>query len=91
MEINRFPEMGWVNYDFIQYFENTYPQEEVIYHFTSPDGMIGILGNDSLKLRFSRITCLNDYSEGLEVVPLYKSVCTRLRNQHLINEDFFKE
>lgn len=87
----RLPEEFWINHDFVQMFKGCYNGPETIYHYTSPEAMLGILNNDKVRLRFSRITCLNDYSEGLELLPLFRSVCIEMAEKKEINSEFVNE
>jgi hypothetical protein len=85
---NRLPEMH-CNYDFSNEFENSYNGQATIYHYTSPEGLLGILNEGKLKLRFSQVTCLNDHTEGQEVRPIYLSVCKELLDSGEIDQDFY--
>lgn len=55
-----------------------------IYHYTSPNGLIGIITNK--ELWFSRFDCLNDAGEGQYVTDVYKKAIHSLRGK--INDKF---
>ena len=66
-----------------------------LWHYTSGDGLFGIIRNNTLdhgKLHFwfTRSDCLNDTSEGNHILDLYKTVCTTLCNEHIINDEFYE-
>lgn len=60
-----------------------------IYHYTSPEGLKGIIKKSNLCLWFSRADCLNDKTEGQEVIRLYKEVCEELLCEKKIDNLFF--
>lgn len=64
---------------------------DVIYHYISSFGFDSILFNEKNFINFwaSRYNCLNDYSEGEIVLPLYKEVCNELLNDKLITYDLY--
>jgi hypothetical protein len=53
-------------------------KHNTVYHYTSPDGLLGILNEDGIRLWFSKYDCLNDASEGQEIVKYYQSACKSL-------------
>lgn len=63
--------------------------EIMIYHYTSPEGLLGIVA-DNISLRFTRNDCMNDYSEGKEIDDIYRSVCIELFAEKKIDEVFYK-
>lgn len=58
-----------------------------LYHYTSPEGMQGIL--EDQQLWFTRYDCLNDYSERKYIFDVYASVCKKLKNDERINMEFY--
>lgn len=87
---SRLPGMD-CNYDFVQEFENCYYGPKTIFHYTSPEGMLGIFHEGKIKLRFSQVSCLNDHTEGQEVMPIYSSVCRELFESGEINQRFYTD
>lgn len=61
-----------------------------IFHYTSPEGFLGILNPENLVLWFSQYDSLNDITEGTHVVKIYQNVCDDLYKQHEISEEFFQ-
>ncbi len=59
------------------------------YHYTSPEGLEGIL--DKNNLWFTRYDCLNDYTEREYIFEVFTSVCERLKNNGQISSDFYNE
>ena len=49
---------------------------DIIYHYTSPDGMINII--DKKEIWFSRFDSLNDISEGKYINDIYNMVIDNL-------------
>lgn len=62
---------------------------EIVYHYTSPAGLKGIL-NDGFKLWFTRYDCLNDEMEGLVFIDAYKKAFDELHECHQISDAFFE-
>lgn len=64
-----------------------------IYHYTSDSGFNSILFNqnesDNITIWASRFDCLNDKSEGKNVVSIYRELCQELLNNREIRKDFF--
>ncbi len=71
-------------------FDKQEIEEEVIYHYTTPEGLIGILGNESFKLWFSKYDCLNDKSDGHYVYEVFNAIITDMRGSQQITEEFFQ-
>lgn len=59
------------------------------YHYTSPEGFIGILGGDQPSFRFTRSDCVNDISEGSYIIDVYKNVLDKLFAEKKIDQKFF--
>ena len=66
-------------------------RDSIVFHYTSPDGLLGIIKNKKIQLRFGRVDCLNDYSEGQEILEIYRQVCEDLHDEGKIDESFFKK
>lgn len=60
-----------------------------IYHYTSPEGILGILQKEKIVLRFSHADYLNDITEGSDVVYQYKKVCSTLQSKGEISQEFY--
>ena len=58
---------------FDQYFPEGMKGQS-FWHYTSADGLKGILTADAIRLWFTRSDCLNDASEGGEIFALYDQV-----------------
>ena len=73
-------------------FEEFY-EPDMVYHYTSPEGLLGILGitkNDATPcLRFTRADYVNDASEGSYILDIYGKVLYELYENHDVNEEFY--
>lgn len=69
---------------------SVYPEEEPLYHYTSQKGLSGILQKEKIEFRFSRIDCLNDFTEGKGILEYYRKLCKQLLQSNEIDEDYFK-
>ena len=58
-----------------------------IYHYTSPNGLIGILG-DKPKYRFTHSSYVNDTEEGKNILVLYERVLETLAEEGSIDYGF---
>ena len=65
-------------------------KHDTVYHYTSPDGLLGILNENGIRLWFSKYDCLNDASEGQEIVKYYQTACKSLYDNHEINDEFYQ-
>ncbi|SHH52245.1 Protein of unknown function [Sporobacter termitidis DSM 10068] len=70
-----------------QYFD--IPHDQRVYHYTSPDGLLGIVKDKGVNLRFTRYDCVNDFSEGRDVVRCYDLACRELLKDGQIGVDFY--
>lgn len=61
-----------------------------LYHYTSANGLMGIIEKGGLKFWFSNANYLNDTSEGKDILDLYKQTCDQLRNAKEISPDFYQ-
>lgn len=68
---------------------SVFPDDELIYHYTSPEGVIGILKGKNIELRFTRIDCLNDTTEGSNIIKYYKNICKQLLYNNDIDKEYF--
>lgn len=66
--------------------------EDKIYHYTSPQGFEGILFNDKKipALLFSRFDCLNDKSEGVEILTIYREMLDCEKQNPNISNDYLE-
>ncbi|MGI6671034.1 MAG: DUF2971 domain-containing protein [Christensenellales bacterium] len=62
-----------------------------VYHYTSPDGLLGILDEEGIKLWFSKYDCLNDASEGQDITEYYRSACKSLYENHEISDKLYQQ
>ncbi|MGI5891939.1 MAG: DUF2971 domain-containing protein [Bacillota bacterium] len=60
-----------------------------MYHYTSPQGVLGILQKDEIKFQFTRFDCVNDISEGQDIQKQYSAVCDDLFKSSVIDRDFY--
>ena len=60
-----------------------------LWHYTSTDGFLGIVKDNSLHFWFTRSDCLNDVSEGKNIMDLYKKTCDGLLHDKKIKIDFY--
>lgn len=69
--------------------EIRYTGYEDIFHYTSPDAFLNILGKNKIELRFTRYDCVNDISEGNDIMLSYEKACKELLRDNEINNDFY--
>lgn len=72
------------------YISDFKPKSDRLYHYTSPEGLIGILNKENLVLRFSRFDCLNDKTEGTLAHTLFTEVINNLFYENLISKQLFE-
>ena len=60
---------------------------DIIFHYTSPEGLIGIITNS--ELWFSRYDCLNDASEGKYIESVYARTLKTLEDEY--DKDFINQ
>lgn len=61
-----------------------------LWHYTSAAGLSGIVREGGkLHFFFTRSDCLNDYSEGNDVLQCYREACTVLWKNGKINDPFY--
>ncbi|WP_366923894.1 DUF2971 domain-containing protein [Metallumcola ferriviriculae] len=65
------------------------PNDKLQYHYTSPKGVDGILKNENIELRFTRIDCVNDTTDGSYIIEYYKNICKQLLENKNIDKDYF--
>ncbi len=68
----------------------SFDRAETIYHYTSPQGLLGILENKNVTFWFSRYDCMNDISEGKNVLEVYNDVCEELISEKKIGDNFYE-
>ena len=61
------------------------PEDKIVYHYTSPDGFLGILSGQSL--RFTDISYMNDRSEGVYFVKVLLDYLAKNENRFPLCED----
>ena len=93
MTPNIITEMNRVVYDVekkITFDERKVPE---IYHYTSPEGLDGILFNERVSpcFRFSRFDVLNDKSEGCDILDVYGRVVKQLFDEKKISKEFYED
>lgn len=52
--------------------------EKILYHYTSPEGLLGITSEQEINLYFSQYSALNDISEGKVLKNRFINVCNML-------------
>lgn len=67
---------------------NQHNKADSVFHYTSPDGLLGILGKDGPTLRFSQYNSLNDTTEGIHIIEIYRCVCKELLDEGEIDSSF---
>ena len=70
----------------IQYGGNV-KADELMYHYTSADGLMGIIGKEHVKLRFTKYSVLNDTQEGKILKDRYIAVCNELSEKGIIDNE----
>lgn len=60
-----------------------------IYHYTTSESLMGILQKEKICFWFSKHDCLNDCSEGKEMIEHYKNACKELKDNKKINKFFY--
>ena len=58
---------------------------KTIYHYTSPEGLLGILKKDKIELHFTKYISLNDKMEGDVLKERFKEVCEKLEQEKKID------
>lgn len=64
-------------------------QPDTIWHYTDANGFLGIVRDNEIVLWFTRSDCLNDTSEGQELLKYYKKVCEKLLRENRISQEFY--
>lgn len=76
-------------------FEERQNDSYSLWHYTSINGLTGIVKNDpkeygSLHFWFTRSDCLNDPSEGIHALELFREMCCELFEQKQIDQSFYE-
>ncbi len=76
-------------------FEETRDYFLPLWHYTSVDGLMGIIRNKKaefgkLHFWFTRSDCLNDTSEGEHILSLFKKICFDLLQKNEITQSFYE-
>ncbi len=58
----------------------------MLYHYTTPEGLLGILQEDGVKLHFTKFTALNDKMEGKVLQKRFLTICERLYSEKVIEK-----
>lgn len=69
---------------------DVYTFSQDVYHYTSPDGLMGILKPNHLTFRFTNANYLNDASEGEDVIKQYRFVCDEMLRKKCISQEFYE-
>lgn len=72
-----------------EYFPKDQKKYGIIYHYTSCDSLIHIMGNDRLCFRASRVECMNDKEEALDAIRIYKECCEELLAAKEISKKYY--
>ena len=70
----------------IEYGGNVKP-DELMYHYTSADGLMGIIGKEHVKFRFTKYSVLNDTQEGKILKDRYVAICNELSEKGIIDNE----
>lgn len=65
-------------------------EKRLFYHYTSPEALLNILQKETMVLRFTKVDCLNDKSEGKEFQEIYEDVCEQLWKEKKIDQCFYE-
>jgi len=57
-----------------------------MYHYTTPEGLINILKQNEIFLWFTKYDCLNDTSEGIEMMTHYQAACNQLKKEQSMDD-----
>lgn len=68
----------------------SYQKSKPIYHYTSPQGLLGILQPENPVLWFSRYDALNDKTEGMHIFEVYGKICDDLLRRDQISKPFYE-
>lgn len=74
-------EFEWQHFDI--------PHDQPVYHYTSPDGLLGIIKDKGVTLRFTRYDCVNDLSEGRDVIRCFTLACRVAVDTGCISQAFY--
>ncbi len=81
-------------YSIFPFQESFFDRHLPVWHYTSASGLMGILENGQncgkMKLWFSRSDCVNDISEGKNVLSFVKDVAKELFEKHEICKEIFE-
>lgn len=69
---------------------SSYDKSTPIFHYTSPEGLLGILQEKETVLWFSQYDSLNDTTEGVHILEVYRKVCKELFDGGKINWIFYQ-
>lgn len=61
---------------------------EPIFHYTSPEGLLGIVKDKGLVLRFTRYDCVNDLSEGKDVMRCFDMALAASQDAGVVSPAF---
>lgn len=61
----------------------------MIYHYTSCDSLIHIMGEEHLCFHASRVECMNDKEEALDAIRIYKECCKELLQNQEISKEYY--
>lgn len=68
----------------------SYDKSDPVFHYTSPDGLLGILRETGPTLWFSQYDSLNDTTEGVHILEVYQDVCEELLANGKIDSVFYQ-
>ncbi len=73
--------------------KNEYDLPRILWHYTDINGLMGIIRSQEkscLHFWFTRSDCLNDSSEGSEILRLFQECCNEWRDTNRISQELFE-
>ena len=75
--------------EFMNLYKMCSVKQKQIYHYTSPEGLYGILiDKDYPVLRFTQYDCVNDMTERKDIISFFKTYCDEKVEAGLMDVDF---
>lgn len=74
-------------YELFRIAHGNFNDKQMIFHYTSPEGVLGIAEEDKIVLHFTKFSSLNDKLEGAVLEQRFRRICDRLLKENKINSD----